>query len=172
MRKQMSDSESVADQAHREVHQELNQKLCQIVSNYLHAGLGNVCVLGELQTIIVNGFNHMKISREAYLTFCAEIYDEDDGTKEEFRVWHIPNPPGQVFHAEVSSVVEAKKLLNYLADYDNFLGDNHILANVQGLEIRDDTGEWVEWHDDLDRDISQVLIDERSEKQPGEKIDG
>lgn len=76
----------------------------------------------------------------------------------QLRVWHIANPPGPLFQRDVTSVEEAKTILNLLADYDNHLGDNLVFSNAQGLEIFDH-GEWVEWYDENDNDIAYVLRD-------------
>jgi len=76
----------------------------------------------------------------------------------QLRVWHIANPPNDGFHRTVSSVEEAKTILNLLADYDNHLGDHLVFSNAQGLEVFAQ-GEWVEWHDEEDNDISYLLRD-------------
>jgi hypothetical protein len=77
-----------------------------------------------------------------------------------FRIWHIPNVPGQPFHKVVGSIEEAKKIINLLVDYDNFLGDDLVASNVSGLEVTSD-GEWVEWHDpQTDQDIMELLREE------------
>jgi Superinfection exclusion gene product 17 len=85
--------------------------------------------------------------------------DRMNETEGQLRVWHIANPPGKMFQKTVKSIGEAKVLLNLLADYDSYLGDDLIYANAQGLEIFDQ-GEWVEWHDENDDDISRVLREE------------
>lgn len=86
-------------------------------------------------------------------------------TTGQLRVWHIPNPPQAPFHKIVTSVEEAKNVINLLSDYDNFLGDDHVYANASGLEVFE-SGDWVEWHDDDDRDLSDILLAERYPDQP------
>lgn len=76
-----------------------------------------------------------------------------------YRVWHIPNVPGNAFHQEVRSLEEAKLLLMTLARYDLYLGDDLVDNNAQGLEeCSDSGGDWTEWHSDEDeyRDIAEV----------------
>jgi len=82
------------------------------------------------------------------------------------RIWWVPNPPRTRFEREVEDVDEAMSLLDLLCDYDNYLGDNHIVANVGGLEIfdeetakdfEDDCDGWVEWEDDEGDDIMQCM---------------
>jgi hypothetical protein len=74
-----------------------------------------------------------------------------------YRVWHIPNVPGNPFHQSVESIEEAKLVLRTLARYDLYLGDRLISTNAQGLEEWVE-GEWQEWHEETDegRDISEV----------------
>jgi hypothetical protein len=97
------------------------------------------------------------------------------------RVWHIPNVPGNAFHQAVDSVEEAKIVLITLARYDLYLG-TLIQTNVQGLEVWYETNDsyyageeqfqrdmalvpfsdcehWMEFHDEQDRDISQIMDD-------------
>lgn len=60
------------------------------------------------------------------------------------KIWWIPNPPQKAFEREVSSIEEAILLLNFIADYDLYLGDDLISSNAGGLmEFVD--GEWLEY---------------------------
>jgi hypothetical protein len=71
----------------------------------------------------------------------------DAGT---LRVWWVPQVPGEAFHANVSSVDEARLLLPTLARYDAFQYENHIkpdYCNAGGLEIFED-GQWIAWVDE------------------------
>jgi hypothetical protein len=88
--------------------------------------------------------------------------------KPKLRVWHIPQVPMKAFRVEVASAKEAKLLLKALADYDIFQFENKVkpdYCNAQGLETLEDIGngapEWVEWHDDNDRDIGELMQEER-----------
>lgn len=68
----------------------------------------------------------------------------------DIRVWHIPQVPMAPFYVDVSSVHEAKMVVNLLADYDLFQYENHVkpdYANASGIEVWD--GE--DW-EDLDED--------------------
>ena len=67
-----------------------------------------------------------------------------------FRVWWIPQIPMKAFHVDVADLVQAKLLLETLADYDAFQFENNIkpdYCNMGGLEVFED-GEWVEWYDE------------------------
>lgn len=73
------------------------------------------------------------------------------------RVWHIPQIPGKPFHVSVDTPLEAVKIINLLAEYDQFQFDENIkpdYSNVSGLEVYED-GEWCEWHSDNDEDIDE-----------------
>ena len=73
------------------------------------------------------------------------------------RVWWIPQVPGKPFQIPVASVMEARKIMVVLADYDIFQFKNKIkpdYSNAGGLELFE-KGEWSEWHcpecdDDVD----------------------
>lgn len=74
----------------------------------------------------------------------------------DLRVWHCPQIPCTPFHRPVRSLVEAKNLIEALADYDLFQLQNNIkpdYCNASGLERYEaDAGEgepgWCEWYDD------------------------
>ncbi len=75
----------------------------------------------------------------------------------DLRVWWIPQVPGKAFYVPVSSIAEAQKLLDVLADYDCFQFNNRIkpdYCNAGGLECfkqygapnpPDDFPDWCEW---------------------------
>ena len=76
--------------------------------------------------------------------------------KNELRVWWIPQiPSNNPFQVIVKDLVEAKKILNTLADYDQYQFENRIklnYSNTGGLEVFD--GEyWMEFEDDEGYDI-------------------
>lgn len=76
-------------------------------------------------------------------------------TDEKLRVWWIPQIPMNPFMVEVKDLTEAKKILNTLADYDQFQLDNNIkpdYSNCGGLEIFDGQ-EWSEFEDGNGNDI-------------------
>lgn len=76
------------------------------------------------------------------------------------RVWWIPQIGAKIpmFFVEVSSLAEGVKIMDVLADYDQFQLDNRIkpdYSNVGGIQMFDtrDTedspeGSWVDWCDD------------------------
>ncbi len=93
----------------------------------------------------------------------------------QLKVWWIPNidrlgtdrkqnKRTGAFEREVSSIEQAIVLLNFIADYDLYLGDDLISSNAGGLmEFVD--GEWLEYEspqgyciDDFMND--QELLDE------------
>ena len=68
------------------------------------------------------------------------------------RVLHYPQVPCKAFIVEVSSLEEAKKVSDMLANYDLFQYENHIkpdYANATVVEEYDKLEEeWVTWFDD------------------------
>lgn len=79
------------------------------------------------------------------------------------RVYHIPNVPREPYYVEVSTVYDAKQILNALANYDLYLGEDVIGTNVQGLMIWED-GEWCDWYDSRGRDIHEVMDAQEAER--------
>lgn len=76
----------------------------------------------------------------------------------DLRVWHIPQVPGKPFYVPVQSPEEAIKVLDILADYDQFQFQNNIkpdYCNASGLEVFEG-GEWVEWYNEDGEDIDEV----------------
>lgn len=74
-----------------------------------------------------------------------------------FQVWWIPQVPMEAFTVEVESVKEGVKLMQILADYDNFQYEHRIkpdFSNVGGLcqweEDSDGEGNpgWCDWYDE------------------------
>lgn len=68
------------------------------------------------------------------------------------KLWWIPQVPMKAFEVEVASVEEGAKLLDVLANYDQFQLDNNVkpdYCNAGGLVmLEEDTGEWVDWYDE------------------------
>jgi len=80
----------------------------------------------------------------------------------ELRVWHIPQVPMTAFRISVKSIKEAIKILDVLADYDEFQFEHKVkpdYSNVQGLEEFDGK-EWCEYYDDEGRDIQEIRREE------------
>lgn len=71
------------------------------------------------------------------------------------RVWRVPQVPGKPFHVYVTSLAEAKRVLDTLAEYDLFQFKHNIKPDycaACGLEVYEaDAGEgepgWSEWCD-------------------------
>ncbi len=68
------------------------------------------------------------------------------------RVWWIPQVPGKPFLREVKNYVEAKLLLDALAEYDKFQHKHNIkgdYSNVGGLQAwNKDAKDYCDWHPD------------------------
>ena len=90
------------------------------------------------------------------------------------RVWHIPQVPGNPFTVDVSSVEEAVKIMDVLADYDEFQRVNNIkpdYCNASGLDQwSEEDQEWESWFDDSDTfcDDPHEYMELQKEKE-GEK---
>jgi hypothetical protein len=87
------------------------------------------------------------------------------------RVWWTPAFNDKSFHVSVSRLVEAKKILEALADYDNYLVKSKILSsdhcNCSGLEefdeddkAEDSDGSWVEWESSDGENIADISYTE------------
>jgi hypothetical protein len=82
------------------------------------------------------------------------------------QIYWIPQVPMQPFHARVSSLSEAKLLLDTLARYDLFQLEHGIkpdFANAGGLQVFDSSdttdsedGSWVDWEDEDGRSIDEL----------------
>ena len=72
------------------------------------------------------------------------------------RVWWVSNPPRRGERYPVTSIDEAISKLDELTKRDLALGDL-VFANAGGLEYRDEIGDWVEFFDEEDRDIDQII---------------
>lgn len=76
-------------------------------------------------------------------------------------VWHVPQVPMKAFRVPVSSVAEAKLILEVLANYDLFQFENNVkpdYCNMNGLEVFEN-GEWVEWESEDGDDITRCELD-------------
>jgi hypothetical protein len=80
-----------------------------------------------------------------------------------YRVWFIIDPPGPTAHIPVESIDEGKELLRRLIEEQR--DRDEITSNVFGLEeyvTENDKSEWLEWYDEEDRDVMEVLDEERA----------
>lgn len=94
----------------------------------------------------------------------------------DLHVWHIPQVPGKSFIVPVKTLVEAKIVLNALAEYDAFQFKNHIkpdYANASGLcvfDAHDDTdspdGSWTDWYSVEGEDIDEYTLEQLRESTP------
>lgn len=75
---------------------------------------------------------------------------------QKLRVYHIPNVPREPYYVDVETVDAAIQVLDVLANYDLYLGEEMIGTNVQGLMVWDD-GEWCDWYDVEGREIHEVM---------------
>jgi hypothetical protein len=94
---------------------------------------------------------------------------------QKLRVWWVPQVVGtnsKIFTVEVTNLVEAKLILDTLANYDLFQYHNHIkgnYCNTGGLEIwNEDDQEWEMWWDDEDtgREIDDYTLEELRKVEP------
>ncbi len=99
----------------------------------------------------------------------------------DLRVWHIPQVPGKPFYVAVASVVEARIVLDALAEYDRFQFENRIkldYANASGLSVFDandghdmPSGSWVDWYSKNGEGIDNyTLADLRATPQEWEGL--
>jgi hypothetical protein len=79
------------------------------------------------------------------------------------RISHFPQVPCKPFQVEVQSVEEAVRLMDILANYDQFQLDYNIkpdYCNATVLEMFEN-GEWVTWYDEeTGIDDPQEYLDE------------
>lgn len=83
-------------------------------------------------------------------------------TTGEMKAWWIPQIPGEPFEVPVTTLIEAKLLLEALANYDLFQLAHRIkpdYCNMGGLVIWDGT-DWTDWHSDEGRDIYEYELQE------------
>lgn len=93
----------------------------------------------------------------------------EEAKEGDLKVWWIPQVPGKPFEVPVSSVEEAKKLLDVLAKYDAFQFENRIkpdYCNAGGLVVyeiervdgMDQRGDWVDWYDEDGNGIDDLRL--------------
>jgi len=72
----------------------------------------------------------------------------------QMKVWWIPQVPMKSFEVSVTSVAEAVKIMDVLANYDLFQYENNIkpdYCNGGGLLMFDENdpeGSWYDWYDE------------------------
>lgn len=85
------------------------------------------------------------VQKKEALLGMAEKTPPLDGS---LRVYWFPQVPCKPFHVEVGSLVEAARVMDALARYDEFQFMQHIkpdYSNAGGLEVYEG-GEWVDWN--------------------------
>jgi len=80
----------------------------------------------------------------------------------DLRVWWIPQIPMEGFYVNVSDVEQAIKILEVLADYDEFQYFHNVkpdYSNAGGLQVFDGD-EWVDWYSADGLDIDDYIKEE------------
>ena len=85
------------------------------------------------------------------------------------RVWWIPQIPMTPFYWRVTSLFEAKSLLEALVAYDQFQYENKIkpdYSNAGGLHIfNTDSKDWEDWENDSGQSIDDIDYSEITEME-------
>lgn len=96
----------------------------------------------------------------------------------QMRVWWVPQAPMDAFYQEVSSLAEAKLILDTLAMYDLFQLEHAIrpeFTHAGGLQCRDPYHEgsddaeeaWVEWRDP----VTHMSLDDMTDEEFAEAVE-
>lgn len=67
----------------------------------------------------------------------------------DLQVWWIPQVPGTPFEVDVSSVEEGVRIMDVLAEYDEFQYENDIkpdYCNAGGLRMWTEDDDWEDWY--------------------------
>ena len=88
----------------------------------------------------------------------------------QLRVWWIPQVPMDPFYWNVTSLLEAKNMIDMLSAYDQFQFENKVkpdYSNAGGLEekVGDNSNDddWGDYEDDEGRSIDDITIEELME---------
>ena len=76
------------------------------------------------------------------------------------RIWWIQGC-GKQFTASVKSLVEGRKMLTLLTDYDQFQVDNNLkpdCCSLGGLEVFD--GGWMEWENEDGQNVYDLSVND------------
>jgi hypothetical protein len=93
----------------------------------------------------------------------------------DLQVWWVPQVPMKAFEVDVSSIAEAVKVMDVLADYDMFQFENKVkpdYCNAGGLRrwCADSDGEgnpgWEDWYDEETGEDSPAVWLEEQAKAP------
>ena len=95
--------------------------------------------------------------------------------KQNMKVWWIPQVPGTAFEVSVDTVQEGVRIMNLLADYDNFQYKHSIkpdYCNAGGIQVLDTNdltdgplGSWVDWDDpETGEDDPYVYVKEAADE--------
>ena len=74
---------------------------------------------------------------------------------QQLKVWWIPQVPMKAFEVKVSSVAEGVKIMDVLADYDNFQYANNVKPDYCGAGglLMMHNGEWIDWSIETEDDF-------------------
>jgi len=80
----------------------------------------------------------------------------------DLKIWWVPRLPMRAFELEVSSLSEAKKVLNALDECELFQFNNtkKYYCNIGGLFVFDNKNGWVDWKADSGEEINDLSLDE------------
>jgi hypothetical protein len=86
--------------------------------------------------------------------------------QKKYKVWWVPQVPMKAFEVFVDTLVEAKLLLDTLAEYDRFQLENNVkpdYTNAGGvcvLEDLDDGPCWCDWYSDGGHGIDDLSVEQ------------
>lgn len=86
------------------------------------------------------------------------------------QIWWVPQVPMPSFNFSVANLVEAKLLLDALAEYDKFQYENNVkpdYSNAGGLSVFSGKAcDWIDWYDDNGNDIDAYTVEQLREATP------
>ena len=93
----------------------------------------------------------------------------------DMQVWWIPQVPGEPFTVDVSTVEDGIRIMDILADYDNFQFEQNIkpdYSNVGGIRVWSDDADgegnagWNDWYDEETGEDDPVRFVQNAGVQP------
>lgn len=95
------------------------------------------------------------------LCICPVCFSKSLKEKIKLRIWHNPQISGKAFYVDVSSIEEAKKILDVLSVYDQFQFQENIkgdFSNASGVQMLDeDSNEWIDWENEEGMDFDEYI---------------
>lgn len=109
---------------------------------------------------------------ESYKAPCerAKVKESDLENKAgDLKIWWVPRLAMRAFELEVSSLSEAKKVLNaldvcYLFQFNN---TKHCYCNIGGLFVFETKNGWVDWKTDCGEEINDLSLCEIEQLEKG-----